>query len=169
MVRFIGRMVAVCVVAGAVAVGANAVSPVGISWFPRQGESIVTDETLLQAAAITPQDVAELLDAGMAIVVDARPAEPYSAGHLPGAINVPGQELFEGNAELAEPLLMMLPPPEALAPMQVVIYCEGATCSDSLLVFDHFSQLGYRRSLRVMLDGWEAWVAAGLAVEEGQP
>jgi rhodanese-related sulfurtransferase len=41
----------------------------------------------------SPLLMKEALDAGVAIALDARPAEDYERGHVPGAINIPLEEL----------------------------------------------------------------------------
>ncbi len=63
-------------------------------------------------------DLVELLrraEAGDVIVLDVRPAPEYAAAHLPGAVNIPLEQLKDRLAELP-------------ADREVVAYCRGAYC-----------------------------------------
>lgn len=66
----------------------------------------------------------------------------------------------------AERLFQILPPPEDMDDTTIVLYCQGADCIDSLQVFDYLSEIGYRKWLRVLTDGFPAWQAAGLPIQE---
>ncbi|TNC20058.1 ArsR/SmtB family transcription factor [Amycolatopsis alkalitolerans] len=57
--------------------------------------------------------------AGQAVVLDVRPAEEYAAGHIPGAMSIPVDELADRLAELP-------------VDQEIVAYCRGAYC-----VFSH--------------------------------
>lgn len=97
-------------------------------------------------------DRAELLrraEAGEVVVLDVRPAHEYAAGHIPGAVSIPIDDL---PARLAE-----LP-----ADLEVVAYCRGAWC-----VFAHdavrlLTARG-RRAVRLS-DGMLEWRLAELPV-----
>lgn len=54
-------------------------------------------------------------EAGEVVVLDVRPAPEFAAGHIPGAVSIPIDELPERLAEI---------PPDA----EVVAYCRGAYC-----------------------------------------
>ena len=63
-------------------------------------------------------DRAELLDrsrSGEVLVLDVRPSEEYAAGHLPGAVSVPADELAGRLAEIP-------------ADVEVAAYCRGRYC-----------------------------------------
>jgi rhodanese-related sulfurtransferase/DNA-binding MarR family transcriptional regulator len=87
---------------------------------------------------------------GLVTVLDVRPAEEFAAGHLPGAINVPLDQL-EGR-------LAKLPRRK-----EVVAYCRGPYC---LMSFEAVAKLR-RRGLKArrLQDGFPEWRAAGLPVE----
>ena len=92
------------------------------------------------------------LRAGDVVVVDVRPASEYAAGHLPGAVNVPPDELDERLAALP-------------ADQEVVAYCRGPYCvyaDDAVRLL----QAAGRPALR-LVDGLPEWRAAGLPVEQG--
>jgi rhodanese-related sulfurtransferase/predicted transcriptional regulator len=83
---------------------------------------------------------------GEAIVVDVRPAMEYSAGHIPGALSIPLDELIERLDEL---------PPE----IEVVAYCRGVYCAFSHDAVRLLNSVG-RRAVR-LADGILEWQVAG--------
>lgn len=89
--------------------------------------------------------------AGEVTVLDVRPREEFAAGHLPGAINIPLNELENRLGEFG--------------PDQVVVaYCRGPFC---VLSYDAVAQL--RRhgiEARRLEDGYPEWKLAGLPVEQ---
>lgn len=88
--------------------------------------------------------------AGGVVVLDVRPAEEYAAGHIPGAISIPVDELAERVAEL---------PRDA----EVVAYCRGAYC---VLAHDAVRLLHARGRKAVRLtDGMLEWRLAELPVD----
>ncbi|WP_259407579.1 ArsR/SmtB family transcription factor [Streptomyces akebiae] len=88
---------------------------------------------------------------GGIVVLDVRPAEEYAAGHIPGAISIPVDELAERVAEL---------PDDA----EVVAYCRGAYC---VLAYDAVRLLHARGRKAVRLtDGMLEWRLAELPVDK---
>ena len=69
--------------------------------------------------SITRKELLKRLKEDSIMLLDVRPAEEYAAGHLPGAINIPADEL---EAHLAE-----LP-----ADREIVAYCRGPYCALSV-------------------------------------
>lgn len=87
---------------------------------------------------------------GDVVVLDVRPAEEYAAGHIPGAISIPVDQLAERIAELPDNV-------------EVVAYCRGAYC---VLAHDAVRLLREhgRRAVR-LTDGMLEWRLAELPVE----
>lgn len=85
-------------------------------------------------------------------LVEALGAAFFDDAHLPGAINIPPDQVDR----LAPKLL-----PDVCAP--IVVYCSG-TCQNSEIVARRLEDLGYE-SVRVYLGGKEDWVEHGLPVE----
>jgi ArsR family transcriptional regulator len=82
-------------------------------------------------------------------VLDVRPAEEYRAGHIPGALSIPLNQL--------EKCMRQLP-----ADGEFVAYCRGPYC---VLAFQAVEMLRKRgRSARRLADGFPEWRAAGLPV-----
>ena len=76
----------------------------------------------------------------------------FADAHLPGAINIPPDQVDR----LAATLL-----PDRDAP--IVVYCSG-TCQNSEIAARRLEELGYG-SVRVYLGGKEDWVEHGLPVD----
>jgi rhodanese-related sulfurtransferase len=102
---------------------------------------------------ISRDDLRVLLDTGSVILVEALPTPHYTAEHLPGAVNLPGDLTAELAAQLA-------PDPAAT----VVTYCAGPSCGRSKVAAGAFVRLGYR-DVRVYEAGKTDWAAAGLPFE----
>ncbi|WP_327365209.1 ArsR/SmtB family transcription factor [Streptomyces sp. NBC_01217] len=87
---------------------------------------------------------------GEVVVLDVRPAEEYAAGHIPGALSIPVDQLADRIAEL---------PDDA----EVVAYCRGAYC---VLAYDAVRLLNARGRRAVRLtDGMLEWRLAELPVD----
>jgi rhodanese-related sulfurtransferase len=89
---------------------------------------------------------------GTAIVLDVRPPEEYRAGHIPGAISVPVEQLGARLAGLPRG-------------REIIAYCRGPYC---VMAFDAVKLLRARgRKARRLEDGFPEWRAAGLPVATG--
>ncbi|GAB3273294.1 metalloregulator ArsR/SmtB family transcription factor [Sinomonas notoginsengisoli] len=101
---------------------------------------------------LTREDLAERAAAGTVTVLDVRPSAEFRAGHVPGAVSIPVDEL---DARLAE-----LP-----AGSEVVAYCRGAYC---VMAYDALDILrAHGIAARRLEDGMLEWRLAGMAVESG--
>ena len=89
---------------------------------------------------------------GQAVVLDVRPRHEYDAGHIPGAVSIPVEELEQRLAELP-------------ADVDVVAYCRGAYC---VLAYDAVRLLTrHGRSARRLREGMLEWRLAGMPVQSG--
>lgn len=86
------------------------------------------------------------------VVLDVRTPEEFAAGHVPGAINVPHDQLEGRLAELAP-----------LRDKDVVVYCKSGR--RSALALEVLGRNGYTR-LRHLEGDMPAWEAAGRPVEK---
>lgn len=87
---------------------------------------------------------------GLVTVLDVRPPEEFESGHIPGAINIPLDELDKHLSQLPKD-------------QEIVAYCRGPFC---LLAFDavaRLRELGY--DARRLEDGYPEWKQAGLPTE----
>jgi rhodanese-related sulfurtransferase len=105
-----------------------------------------------EAEDVGREELLARAQAGEVVVLDVRPAEEYAAGHIPGALSIPLDELAERIAEL---------PDDA----EVVAYCRGAYC---VLAYDAVRLLHERGRKAVRLsDGMLEWRLAELPVDSG--
>ena len=104
-------------------------------------------------ATITRDELKGRLDRGERIVlVEALPAKYYLHAHLPGALNIPHDQV-----DALAPTLL----PDKAA--EIVVYCANAPCKNSGLAAQRLSELGYAR-VRDYHEGKADWIAAGYAV-----
>lgn len=87
---------------------------------------------------------------GLVTVLDVRPADEFSAGHLPGAINIPYDQLERGLARLPKK-------------REIVAYCRGPYCLMSFEAVMKLCERGWKA--RRLERGFPEWKAAGLPVE----
>ncbi|MEV4729936.1 metalloregulator ArsR/SmtB family transcription factor [Saccharopolyspora sp. NPDC049426] len=105
---------------------------------PDDAEHVSRDELLRRA------------ESGDVVVLDVRPREEYEAGHIPGAVSVPLEELADRLGDIP-------------ADQEVVAYCRGAYCvlaHDAVRLFT-----AHGRTARRLADGMLEWRLAELPVE----
>lgn len=101
---------------------------------------------------ISREELLDRLRDGLVTVLDVRPADEFAYGHVPGAVNIPLDDLETRLAELN-------------AGQEIVAYCRGAYC---VLSFEAVAALRARGfKIRRLEDGLPEWKAAGLPVESG--
>ncbi len=81
------------------------------------------------------------------VVLDVRPHEEYKAGHIPGAISIPLDELKKRVKELPKG-------------KQIVAYCRGPLCALAPDATRYLKSKGYR--VKRLVEGAPDWEAAGL-------
>lgn len=106
--------------------------------------------TLDRLEPISREELLERLHEGSVSVLDVRPSDEFALGHVPGAINVPLDEL---EARLAD-----LPKDQ-----EIVAYCRGPYCILSFEAVAALRAKGY--NVRRLEDGFPEWRAAGLDIE----
>jgi len=115
----------------------------------------LVDQYLTGKDSMEPVPAMELLNRareGLVTVLDVRPVEEYTAGHLPGAINIPLAQLEEHLESLKDG-------------REVVAYCRGPYC---VLAFDAVARLRAQGiSARRFEAGYPEWQVAGLPTEQG--
>ncbi|MFW6201481.1 MAG: ArsR/SmtB family transcription factor [Gemmatimonadota bacterium] len=92
-------------------------------------------------------ELARRLDSEEAVVIDVRPRDEYDAGHVPGALSVPVDEL-DGRID------------ELPADREIIAYCRGPYCVLALEAMDRLRARGFR--VRRVADGWSGWTRAQL-------
>ena len=92
-----------------------------------------------------------LYDEGVTVILDARSPAEYAEGHIPGAINIPYDEL----PQYLETLQF-----EAATDQSVVCYCRGPLCDFSDHLATELRLMGYG-DVKVYRGGWDEWTEAG--------
>jgi rhodanese-related sulfurtransferase len=100
------------------------------------------------------QELQQQLDLGEGLVVaEALSEEYYRAGHLPGAVHLPLENLDRRAAEV-------IPDRDA----RVVVYCASDACENSHIAARRLMELGYR-DVSVYPGGKADWKELGLPFE----
>lgn len=100
---------------------------------------------------VPARELMEWVRDGLVTVLDVRPPEEYESGHLPGAINIPLQELEEHLDELD-------------TGHEIVAYCRGPHC---VLAFDAVARLRKKGlSAKRLEGGFPEWQLEGLPIEK---
>ncbi|MFF0296853.1 ArsR/SmtB family transcription factor [Kitasatospora sp. NPDC004615] len=103
--------------------------------------------------AVSREDLLTRIADGRAVALDVRPVEEYTAGHIPGALSIPVEELVARIGELPEDA-------------EVVVYCRGAYCA---LAYDAVRLLTARGRRAIRLDdGMLEWRLADLPIDAGR-
>jgi rhodanese-related sulfurtransferase len=96
------------------------------------------------------EELLERVRTGGTIVLDVRPAEEYSAGHIAGAVSIPVDDLARRLADLP-------------TNKEFVAYCRGPYC---VMAFQAVQELrAHGLAARRLVDGYPEWRAAGLPTE----
>ncbi|MEU8616977.1 rhodanese-like domain-containing protein [Streptomyces sp. NPDC048623] len=104
---------------------------------------------------ITRDELQKKIDEGLVTVVEALPLSYYADKHLPGALNLPLDQVDELSPTL-------LPDKDAA----IVTYCADGPCPNSGIAAERLVELGYT-DVREYYEGKADWVEAGLPTESG--
>ncbi|MFC3578027.1 rhodanese-like domain-containing protein [Streptomyces yaanensis] len=107
------------------------------------------------AQLITRDEVQKKIDNGGVTLVEALPASYYEEAHLPGAVNLPHDQVDGLAPEL-------LPDKQA----EIIVYCANSPCPNSGIAARRLTELGYE-NVYDYDDGKQDWIAAGLPTESG--
>ncbi|CAL9343650.1 hypothetical protein SUDANB106_00326 [Streptomyces sp. enrichment culture] len=101
---------------------------------------------------VAREELLARVGSGDVVVLDVRPAQEYAAGHIPGAISIPVDELAERVGELPDGV-------------EVVAYCRGEYCVMAHDAVRLLVEQG-RKAIRLS-DGMLEWRLADLPVATG--
>lgn len=105
-----------------------------------------------EAEDVPREELLRRVRSGEVVVLDVRPHDEYAAGHIPGAVSVPVDELEQRLAELPDDI-------------EVVAYCRGTYC---VLAYDAVRVLTrHGRSARRLREGMLEWRLSGMPVQAG--
>ena len=110
-----------------------------------------------QLVVISLAEATKYNESRSAIFVDARSAQRFAMGHVPGAMNVPSSD-FDKGYERNGPRL----PKDG----KIIVYCESASCDQAEDVANKLIGKGYRRVMHFK-DGWLVWEFSDQIQEKG--
>jgi rhodanese-related sulfurtransferase len=111
----------------------------------------VPTDAELSTGRVTRDRLRALLESGAIVLIDARPAREYEAGHIAGAISVPYEQFADRYNTLGETI------PYGSV---IVCYCQSETCDDSENLARELKFMGYQKVL-LYKGGWDEWSVAG--------
>jgi rhodanese-related sulfurtransferase len=114
---------------------------------PESGEPLLAQHGTIKA----------LYAGNAAVFIDARSVEEFATGHIPGALNIPFDVVYEDPT-----LLQQLEAGEK----PIVCYCDGSECELAENLAFALIDAGYRRVL-VYEGGTDAWTGAGESLATG--
>lgn len=103
---------------------------------------------------VSREQLLERVRANLVTVIDVRPADEYDAGHIPGATNIPLEELENRLGELD-------------TDREVIAYCRGPYCVYAFEAVATLREAGFKA--RRLEDGLPQWRAAGFQTTRSQP
>lgn len=109
-----------------------------------------SEQQPMRLEGISREELRQRLQEGAMTLLDVRSPQEFAQGHLPGAINIPLEELEQRLAELA-------------ADQELVAYCRGPYCVLSQNAAALLRAKGFK--VRRLDQGFTDWQAAGLRVE----
>jgi rhodanese-related sulfurtransferase/DNA-binding transcriptional ArsR family regulator len=101
---------------------------------------------------VTRKEMMRRLRGGGVVVLDVRPEDEFSLGHLPGAVNIPLRELKTRLSKLKRS-------------QEIIAYCRGPYCVLSYEAVAALRRAGFKAHR--LEDGLPEWRAAGLPVVTG--
>ena len=143
-------MVSAYVRAGCAAVGITITTFGGVA-APRDQ----SQEMAAEAPRISVIEFAALHAAGAVLVVDVRPATPFDAGHIPGAINVPLADIGDRASEIGR----------RAGARRIVTYCSCAAESSSAAAARELARRGIR-NVSALAGGLDEWILKGGRTEK---
>lgn len=86
-------------------------------------------------------------------IIEALPPMYYEANHLPGALNIPHDEIRDKAGD-------MLPDKDAF----IVVYCSNTACQNSSIATNTLQQMGYTNTYEYV-EGKQHWLDARYPVD----
>lgn len=136
----------------------------GHSYLPAPANTHPTKNSSLYQTMNTPYeilsraDLRAMIDRGDAMtLIEVLPEDNYRNYHLPGAINIPGDQLRE-----------TIPGTVSDKESTVVVYCANPSCAASDRAAQLLTDMGYRNVFDYR-GGKEHWKEGGLPVEQTAP
>jgi rhodanese-related sulfurtransferase len=128
-----------------------------ISWFKDWSNYIEAKALKEGIPLVTAAQAMAFLQSGH-LVLDARPAADYEAGHIPTARSVPYDSIEDAMPAIQQYLTPSGP---------IMTYCSGKNCDESFLLTQYLRRQGFTNVV-LFAGGFETWSAEGHPVERGR-
>jgi rhodanese-related sulfurtransferase len=158
MRKTIVQALGIVIISGVLGIGVNVFRADSIPLVENWNERVLNEQLTGGLPAVSLAQVLKAFNNNEALFVDARPQDFYRIGHIPGAINIPVDDFDLLFPELREKIT---------AAVQVITYCEGASCEVSVELTEKLLMAGVDRVL-IYTGGMQQWQAEGHPVEKGQ-
>jgi rhodanese-related sulfurtransferase len=152
------RALALVALALVCSVAANLLRPDPIPWVEDWSRHIEARAMKERITLVDVEQAFRVVHSGLHLVLDARPAADFQAGHLPGALSVP----YEAKEEAMAEVQMFLTPSRP-----ILAYCSGEACDESFLLTLYLRDQGFT-NVALFAGGTAAWKAAGHPLQEGR-
>lgn len=123
-------------------------------------------EAKQKTAEVSTAELEQILKAGSATVLDARPAMEFAVSHIPGALNVapqPGRPAHLYISDVAEVGRLL----QGKKDRPLVLYCNGPFCGKTKRLGEELVAAGHRGVRRYQLGapGWRTLAGVGMQTE----
>ncbi|MCF6337074.1 MAG: rhodanese-like domain-containing protein [Gammaproteobacteria bacterium] len=103
---------------------------------------------------ITREHIKKNIDSNVIMtIIEALPKKYFESGHLPGALNIPHDEMRQKAPEMLEDTNAF-----------IVVYCASAECQNSKIAMNTLQQMGYSNAYEYV-EGKNHWLEAGFPVD----
>lgn len=126
----------------------------GVTIHSDQKDKSEVSEEIVEPLLITTEQVLQLIAGEMALLLDARSQSEFEKSHLPGAQNIPPQNLSTSTTKLDS-----LP-----RDLWLVCYCDGPPCHQAESLAFELLNAGFEL-VAVYFDGLNGWKQAGHEIE----
>jgi rhodanese-related sulfurtransferase len=147
----------ILIVAVACGVASQVVRRDPIPWFENWANHIESKALKEGIPLVTAKDAMAFLQSGSHVILDARPAADYEAGHISTALSAPYASIAEALVEVQAVLTPAQP---------IMTYCSGKNCDESFLLTQYLRQQGFTNVV-LFAGGFETWSAEGYPIERG--
>jgi rhodanese-related sulfurtransferase len=148
------QAIGIIIISGALGIAVNVFRADGIPLVEQWQEKMLNEQLTGGLPAVSFRQAKEAHEKGEALFVDARDADFFKQGHIPGAINLPVKDYESVFPELQEQLT---------AAPRVITYCDGASCDMSVELTEKLLFAGLDR-IEIFTGGIQQWKAKGQPV-----
>ena len=148
----------IVLISGVLGIGVNVFRADSIPLVENWNERVLNEQLAGGLPAVSLAQALRAFTNNEALFVDARQSDFYRIGHIPGAINIPVDDFDQLFPKLSEKIL---------SAVQVISYCDGASCEMSIELTEKLLMAGVDR-VAVYTGGIQQWQAEGHPVEQSE-